>query len=161
MKTEMEQQQPSGHRPEGLCCSGMVGHGLCQRCEVDDRAFCESRARHAVQDDMPSKMHDLTLLIAAARQPACPASVPTHSSYAIKQENVVVAHYRVRPRCREARQSSLERYGSPSTAESGYQLLILDSPSARGEGPVICSAARTHLALQNTCFSKNVTYCVS
>ena len=110
---------------------------------------------------LSSKMHDLKLLIAAARQPACPASVPTHGSYAIKQENVVVAHYRVRPRCREARQSSLERYGSPSTAESGYQLLILDSPSARGEGPVICSAARTHLALQNTCFSNNVTYCFS
>ena len=32
--TEMEPQQPSGHRPEGFCCSVMVRRDDCHYCEV-------------------------------------------------------------------------------------------------------------------------------
>ena len=40
---EMEQKQPSGHRPEGFCCSIMVGHDVCHYCEAAERS-----ARRAV-----------------------------------------------------------------------------------------------------------------
>ena len=34
----MEQQQPSGHRPEGFCCFIMVRHDACHYCEVAERS---------------------------------------------------------------------------------------------------------------------------
>ena len=40
---EMEQQQPSGHRPEGFCRSVMARHDVCHYSEVDERS-----ARRAV-----------------------------------------------------------------------------------------------------------------
>ena len=31
-------EQPSGHRPEGFCCSVMVKHDVCHYSEVDERS---------------------------------------------------------------------------------------------------------------------------
>ena len=42
---DMEPQQPSGHRPEGFCCSIMVGRDVCHYCEVAERSV--RRAVHA------------------------------------------------------------------------------------------------------------------
>ena len=58
---------------------------------------------------------------------------------------------------RGSSEPSLERCGSPKTAEFGYQLLTLDDPSAGGESLVSFSTVRTHLTLQNMCICKNVT----
>ena len=119
---EMEQQQPSGHRPEGFCCSVMVRHDACHYSEVDERSArrevlgkcmltavlrrCSSvRQVTAVEGDTPSKVHDVTKLIDAAHRHACTASVWTHGSRAIKRESVAIAHRRVWPWCREARRA--------------------------------------------------------
>ena len=59
----------------------------------------------AVEGDTPSKVHDVTMLIDAAHQHACIASVRTHGSRAIKRESVAIAHRRVWPWCREARRA--------------------------------------------------------
>jgi len=114
----MEPQQPSGHRPEGVCCSIMVGHDACHYSEVAERSARRALYAHrgaqtgsathlstTVQDDIPSTTHDLTMLIAAAHLPARAASMRTHGSRAIKQEIVAIAHRRVWPWCREARRA--------------------------------------------------------
>ena len=43
---EMEQQQPSGHRPEGFCCSVMARHDICDHCGVDERSARRSVYAH-------------------------------------------------------------------------------------------------------------------
>ena len=43
---EKEQQQPSGHRPEGFCCSVMVRHNVYRYCEVDERSARRSVYAH-------------------------------------------------------------------------------------------------------------------
>ena len=96
---EKEQQQPSGHRPEGFCCSVMVRHNVYRYCEVDERSpldglcmltavlrRCSSvRLSTAVQGDIASTMHNLAMLIAVAHQYACAVSVKTCGSSSIKQ----------------------------------------------------------------------------
>ena len=163
----MEQQQPSGHRPEGFCCSIMVGCDICRYCEVAERSVrrtfdgkcmltavvdgsSEHRLSTAVQGDIPSTMRDLMMLIAVAHRYACAVSVQTCGSCSIKWQSVAAAHRRVLPWCQDARgsQSSLMRRGRPITAVSGYQLLMLDGPSTGGEDPVVCGAVRLRKALQ-------------
>ena len=116
---EMEQEQPSGHRPEGFCCSVMARHDVCHYFEVDERSVRQAVYAHrgaqagcssvrqvtAVEGDTPSKMHDVTKLIDAAHRHACTASVWTHGSRASKRESVAMAHRRVWPWCREARRA--------------------------------------------------------
>ena len=48
----------------------------------------EHRLSTAVQDDIPSTTHNLTMLIAAAHQTACAASLRTCGSSAIERESV-------------------------------------------------------------------------
>ena len=85
---EMEQKQPSGHRPEGFCCSIMVGHDVCHYCEAAERsarravyAECmltavpsdrpSDRLSTMVPNDILSTTHDLATTIAAAHQSMC------------------------------------------------------------------------------------------
>ena len=102
---EMEQKQPSGHRPEGFCCSIMVGHDVCHYCEAAERsarlavyAECmltavpsdrpSDRLSTMVPDDIVSTTHDLATTIAAAHQCcACVASLWTRGSSAIERDN--------------------------------------------------------------------------
>ena len=97
---EMEQKQPSGHRPEGFCCSIMVGHDVCHYCEAAERsarravyAECmltavpsdrpSDRLSTMVPDDIVSTTHDLaTTIAAAAHQCACVASACGHAEAA-------------------------------------------------------------------------------
>ena len=114
-----KQQQPSGHRPEGFCCSIMVRHDACHYCEVAERSArrvlyartavvdgsSEHRLSTAVQGDIPSTMHELAMSIAAPHRYACAASVQTRGSCSIKRQSVATAHRRVRPWCQEARRA--------------------------------------------------------
>ena len=102
------------------------------------RRCSSDRLSTAVQDQIPSTTSDLTMSIAAAHRHVCAASVRTRGSRAIKWESVAAAHRRVRPWCREARRalSSLMRCGRSITADSGYQLLMQNSPSTGTEDPV-------------------------
>ena len=64
---------------------------------------CSSvRLSTAVQGDIASAMHDLAMLIAAAHQLACAASVQACGSCSIKRQSVAAAHRRVLPWCQEA-----------------------------------------------------------
>ena len=104
---ELEQQQPSGHRPEGFCCSIMVGYDVCHYCKAAERsavyAECMLTAvpsdrpsdRLSTMDDILSTTHDLATTIAAANQCACVASLWTRGSSSIERDIVAAAHRRV------------------------------------------------------------------
>ena len=119
------------------------------------RRCSSDRLSTAVQDEIPSTTSDLTMSIAAAHRPVCAASVRTRGTRAIKWESVAAAHRRVRPWCplpmvvgaERGSESSLMRCGRSITAESGYQLLMLDSPSTGAEDPVVFNAVRLRTAL--------------
>ena len=105
----------------------------------------------AVQDEIPLTTSDLTMSIAAAHRPAvCAASVRTRGTRA------ALSSGGERRSCSPPRtamvlrgsESSLMRCGRSITAESGYQLLMLDSPSTGAEDPVVFNAVRLHTALQ-------------
>ena len=123
---------------------------------------CSSvRLSTAVQGDIQSTMHDLVMLIAAVHQSSCAVSVQTCGRCSIKRQSVAAAHRRVQlyghgaERLSELAKSSLMQRGRPITAVSGYQLLMLDSPSTgRADDPVVCGAHAFVYCCSNTRFSK-------
>ena len=111
------------------------------------RRCSSDRLSTAVQDEIPSTTRDLTMSIAAVHRPVCAASVRTRGSRAIKWESVAAAHPVRTAMVPRGSESSLMRCGRSITAESGYQLLMLDSPSTGAEDPVVFNAVRLRTAL--------------
>ena len=87
---EMEQKQPSGHRPEGFCCSIMVGHDVCHYCEAAERS-----ARRAVYAECIC----IPMLTATSMQTSIPPSCTSYTDYSLQEfllcmEVCMVANYK-------------------------------------------------------------------
>ena len=57
--------------------------------------------------------------------------------------------------CSGSTLGTLERCQRPLSVRSSNLLLVLDAPSAGGEGPVVWNVIRTHTRSRNTCKCKS------
>ena len=115
-----------------------------------------------MQDQIPSTTSDLTMSIAAAHRHVCAASVRTRGSRAIKWESVAAL-------LTAAYGHGAERLGELShamcgrsiTADSGDQLLMLDSPGAPGPRIRSFSTLCAYVQRYRTLVFKSVTFWIT
>ena len=157
---EMEPQQPSGHRPEGFCCSVMVRHDVCHHSKVAERSARRAVYAHRGAQVVLERLSDHSArrwhtFVSAQYNDTdrCDTSECMHS----KREDMQKLRNRAgeRRNCSPPRtamvprgsQSSLMRCQRPMSVESGDQLLMIDGQSTRLEDPVVCSAEGARITL--------------